>query len=97
MDIIVIGLFAIVIAWFWYLYTLSRPNPSIRELVSDTVETATTPPTLDVITETPAVAVVTEPEVKKKKVAAAKAPVKAKAKPTEKAPAKRQYNKKPKV
>jgi hypothetical protein len=98
MDILIIGLFAITIAWFWYLYTLSkRDNPNIRDSINENVEVepitvkdvypSTEAPvvTTEVATEAP---VVTTKKTTKK-VAAVKAPAKA--------PAKRQYTKKPKA
>ena len=51
MDILIIGLFAITFAWFWYLYTLSKRddnqlpntsdwanNPNVRDSINEKVE-----------------------------------------------------------
>ena len=105
MDILIIGLFAITIAWFWYLYTLSKRddnqlpntsdwanNPNVRDSINEKVEVE--PITVkDVYPSTEAPVVTTKKTTKK--VAAVKAPATAKA--PAKAPAKRQYTKKPKA
>ena len=108
MDILIIGLFAIAIAWFWYLYTLSKRddnqlpntsdwanNPNVRDSINENVgvEPSTEAPVVTTEVATEAPVVTTKKTTKK--VAAVKAPATAKA--PAKAPAKRQYTKKPKA